>query len=149
MNYLFGCGYPAGAEHDPDAPYNQVEVPDKEFDVLISQTLSKSATVITNNYIPGASGVDYDSDDEGGCVSISYQEPDDTSDTDWEKEYSENDHYTPIQLIGLYKETLEEQLKSWEGLEDTPAGRKEIRRIKHLIEECEDWTDDETEVVEN
>lgn len=151
MNYLFGCGYPAGAEHDENAPYNQVEVPDREFDVLISQTLSKSTTVITNNYIPGASGVDYDSDDEGGCVAVSYQEPDDTSDTNWGKEYSENDHYTPLELINKFKEYLE---KEWNVLKDAAeANDAETKwkknNIKHLIEECEGWTEDETEIVEN
>ena len=51
-------------------------------------------------------------------------------------------------LIQLFKETLKQQLKSWEGLEDTPTGKKEIRKIEHLIEECDDWCDDETEFEE-
>lgn len=151
MNYLFGYGYPAGAEHDPNAPYNEVEVPEKEFEVLVSQTLSKSASIFTDNYIPGASGVDYDSDDEGGCVAIGYQEPDDTSDTDWKKEYHENDHYTPLELINKFKEYLE---KEWDVLKDAAeANDAETRwkknNIKHLIEECEGWAEDETEIVED
>lgn len=141
MNHLFGWGYPAGAENDPNAPYNEVEVPEKEFEVLVSQTLSKSASVITNNYIPGASGVEYEHDEEGGHA-VGWQEPDDTSDTDWENEYHENDHYMPSQLIEIFKNFLTEQLN--QGIV-----YKSSAYTKHLIEECEGWTEDETEVIEN
>ena len=139
--------YPAGAEFDPLAPYNQEDVPEKDFDITCSQSLSRTATVTTNNYIPGASGVDYEPDDEGGYYASGWQDPDDTSDTNWGKEYKACGHYTPLQLIQLYKETLKEQLKSWEGLEDSPIGKNEIRRIEHLIEECDCWSDDETEYI--
>ena len=151
MNHLFGWYYPAGAENDSHAPYNEVEVPEKEFDILVSQTLSKSTSVFTNNYIPGASGVDYDSDDEGGCVAIGYQEPDDTSDTDWKKEYRENSHYTPLELIAKFKDYLEKELDVLKDAEETNDAevRRKKRDIKHLIEECEGWTDDETEIIEN
>lgn len=141
MNHLFGWGYPAGAENDPNAPYNEVEVPEKEFEVLVSQTLSKSTSVITNNYIPGASGVEYEHDEEGGHA-VGWQEPDDTSDTDWENEYHENDHYMPSQLIEIFKNFLTEQLN--QGIV-----YKSSAYTKHLIEECEGWTEDETEVIEN
>jgi hypothetical protein len=143
MSNAFGWGYPAGAEHDENAPYNQEDVPEKEFDVLASQTLSKSNKVITDNYIPGASGVDYDSDDEGGCVAVGYQEPDDTSDTDWENEYHANDHYMPSQLIELFKNFLENVLttgnREWE---------ESLAHTKHLFQECCGWSEDETEVIE-
>ena len=141
--------YPPGAEFDPSAPYNQSDPDDMDFDVTCSQTLSKTVTVTTNNYIPGAEGVDYESDDEGGCYAVPYHDDPDTSDTNWAEEYHDNDHYTPIQLIGLYKETLKEQLKSWEGMDEIPSAKAQIRRIEHLIEECEGWTEDETEYVEN
>lgn len=139
--------YPAGAYKDPNAPYNQVDVPEKEFDVTCSQTLSKTVSVWTNNYIPGAEGVDYEPDDEGGCYAVGWHDPDDTSDTDWVEEYK-NDHYTPLELIELYKETLKEQLKSWEGMDDTVSAKTQIRKIEHLIEECSNWTEDEIECVE-
>ena len=140
--------YPAGAEYDPNAPWNEVSVPEKEFNVCISQTLSKGTTVFTSNYIPGAEGVDYEPDDEGGYCAYGWHDPDDTSNTDWEEEYK-NDHYTPIQLIELFKDTLKSQLESWEGVDDCAAGKAQIRKIKHLISECEDWTEDETEVIED
>jgi len=139
--------YPEGAYRDVNAPYNQSEVPEEEFEVTCSQTLSKTTTVFTNNYIPGDSGADYETDDEGHTYAIPYQEEHDTSETNWEEEYNYNDHYTPLELIELYKETLKEQLKSWEGMEDTYAGKREIRHIEHLIEECSNWIDDETEYI--
>jgi hypothetical protein len=139
--------YPAGAEFDANAPYNEPYVPEKEFDITCSQSLSRTATVWTDNYIPGASGVDYEPDDEGGYYASGWQDPDDTSDTNWGEEYKACGHYTPLQLIQLYKETLKEQLKSWEGLEDSSTGKNEIRRIEHLIEECDCWSDDETEYI--
>jgi len=140
--------YPAGAYNDPNAPYNQEDVPDMDFEVTCSQTLSRTVTVTTNNYVPGASGVDYEPDGEGGYDACGYQDPANTSDTNWSSEYASNGHKTPLELIQLFKETLEQQLKSWEGMEDEPCAKKEIHRIEHLIEECSNWTEDETEFVE-
>ena len=122
--------YPAGAYDDPNAPYNSIDVPEKDFEVTCSQTLSKSAIVTTDNYIPGGYGVDED----GG-----YQDPDDTSDTCWADEYHDNDHYTPLQLIELFKAHLEEELKS------DAVAKEKISKYKHLISECEDWSEDETD----
>ena len=134
--------YPPGAEHDPNAPYNQVDVPEKEFDVTCSQSLSKTVTVITNNYIPGASGVDYEPDDEGGYCAVEWHDPDDTSDTNWGNEYHDNEHYTPLQLIELFKKHLENELIRMGEV-------KNKRRIEHLIEECSNWKEDDTEYVED
>ena len=141
--------YPAMSQSQWDsAPFNEPDVPEKEFDVTISQTLSKNTTVTTNDYIPGASGVDYEPDDEGGYCSCGWHDPDDTSDTNWNEAYKK-EHYTPLDLIGLFKETLEQQLESWEGMDYMPYAKKEIKRIEHLIEECSSWIDDEIEICES
>ena len=134
--------YAPGSYNDPAAPWNQVDIPEEEFEVTCSQCLSKTASVWTNNYIPGASGVDYEPDDEGGCYASTWHDDPDTSDTNWAEEYHDNDHYTPIQLIELFKQCLEENLKN--GLVFKTPGV-----TKRLIEECEGWTEDETEYVEN
>lgn len=140
--------YPAMTQSQWDsAPFNESEVAEKEFEVTCSQSLSKVTSVFTSNYIPGAEGVDCEPDDEGGYIAVGWHDPDDTSITDWKEEY-ESCHYTPIQLINLYKETLQKQLESWEGMEDTNEGRREVSRIKHLIEECENWEEDECEIME-
>ena len=135
--------YPPGAEFDPNAPYNEPVIPEKEFEITCCQTLSKTTNVYTDNYIPGCCGCDY----EDG-VAVGWHDEDDTSDTNWAEEYHDNDHYTPIQLIGLFKESLKSQLESWEGMEETSAGKAQIRRIEYLIEECEGWIEDETEYIE-
>ena len=128
--------YPMGAD-TPDAPWNEPILPEKEFEVTCCQTLSKTTSVITNNYIPGATWVEC----EDG-MTIGGQDPDDTSGINWGEEYHENDHYTPLQLITLFKKYLENDLNRMGEV-------KNEKRIKHLIEECEEWTEDETEYLED
>jgi hypothetical protein len=66
--------YPAGAYSDPNAPYNQVDVPEKDFEVTCSQSLSRTAIVTTNDYIPCV--------DEGCEDGVGYHDEwADTSDT--------------------------------------------------------------------
>lgn len=132
--------YPCGAD-TPDAPWNEVDVPEQDFDVTCSQTLSKTVTVTTNNYIPGASGVDYEPDDEGGYYASSWHDPDDTSNTDWANEYHDNDYHTPLQLIQLLKQVLETALQH--GIVF-----KSPKFTHDLINECADWQEDETEYIQ-
>ena len=145
-------GYYPGSLTDfsEGTPWNEPEVPEKEFDVTCCQTLSRTATVTTNNYIPGASGVDYESDGEGGSCAFSWHDPDDTSDTNWENEYDENGYYTPLQLIQLLKEYLQKDLVNLDDVAIATDQNKTFLegKIKHLIEECDCWTNDETEFIE-
>ena len=133
--------YPAGAYNDPDAPYNQIDIPEKDFEVTCSQSLSKTVTVTTNNYTPGASGVDYEPDDEGGYCACEWHDPDDTSDTNWSEEYHLNDYHTPLQLIELFGQFLKDQLAQGICFK-SPAF------TEHLIEECNNWIEDEIEYIE-
>ena len=124
------------------APFNQSDPDDVDFEITCSQSLSKTVKVTTNNYIPGASGVDYESDDEGGCYAVPYHDTPDTSDTNWADEYHDNDYHTPAQLLELFKQCLEENMKH--GLVfKTP------KFTNNLIKECEGWIEDETEFIEN
>lgn len=50
--------YPIGAEFDPKAPYNEQIISDKEIEVTISVTLSKTVKITVN---------DYTIDEEGYC----------------------------------------------------------------------------------
>ena len=43
--------YPAGAEFDPRAPWNEVELPPKEVEVTISAIVSKTMKVPVGDYI--------------------------------------------------------------------------------------------------
>ena len=134
--------YPMGADI-PSAPWNMPVVPCHEFNVAISQTLSKSTTVSTNDYTPCC--------DEGCEDGVGYHDEwDDTSETNWTQVYAE-DHKTPLELIAMLKEYLEKDLKALrETIEPDNRSFKttQARRLEGLIEECEDWVVDETEVVE-
>ena len=135
--------YPDGlSDYTPGAPWNEPEVPEQEFNITCVQTLSKETTVITNNYIPGASGCDYEPDGEGGFCACGWQDPDDTSDTNWSDEYSDNDYHTPLQLIQLFGQFLKEQYSNGVVF-------KSPYFTEHLIEECKGWQEDETEFIKN
>ena len=146
--------YPAMSQFEWDnAPFNQADIPEKDFEVTCSQSLSRTATVTTSNYIPGASGVDYESDGDGGCCACGWQDPDDTSNTNWGAEYQSNGYYTPLQLIQMFSSFLgdellkaEEDLKS-DNQEISNLAKRQVGRLKHLIEECDSWQDDETEYI--
>lgn len=121
--------YPAGAYDDPNAPYNEVSVPEEDFDVVISQTLSKTTTVTTDSYNPYF-------DEEDGHVYA------DTENTNWSEEYSRNDHYTPLELIELFKKHLEAELAKAEDA-------REKEKLQDLIDECSGWEEDDIEIFED
>lgn len=133
--------YPAGSDNE-QAPWNETDIPEKEFEITCSQSLSRTATVWTDNYIPGASGIDYEPDGEGGCCASGWQDPDDTSDTDWSKAYQAK-HLTPMELINKFKSLLMDI--------DSPELRMNpcVQHKQYYIDECSGWTDDETEYIEN
>lgn len=130
--------YPPGAEFDPNAPYNQSDLEEREFDVSVSQTLSKSTTVYTNDFISGYQYQEREWDGDGYC-SVTYQEPDDTSNTDWVEAYRK-DSKTPLELIVLLKNIVEgnvsiDSMNEWQK--------------KSIIEDCSDWVEDELVICEN
>ena len=130
--------YPDGlSDFTPGCPWSEPDIPEKEFDVTCTQTLSRTVSVLTNNYVPGGEWREYD---DG--ITIGGHDPDDTSDTNWADEYHDNDYHTPLQLIELFKQYLENDLNRMGEV-------KNERWIKHLIEECSNWTEDETEYVED
>ena len=130
--------YPPGADNEW-APWNDPEIPEKEFGVCVSQTLSKSTSIYTDD-TPGAEGCDYEPDGEGGYCASGWKDPDDTSYTDWVKAYH-NSAMTPLDIIGacekIAKALLEEGKTRFAGL-----------YLKSLVKECEDWNEDELEVME-
>jgi hypothetical protein len=50
--------YPLGAEHDHNAPWNQKDFEEKDIEVTISVTLSKTVTISVNDYKIEESGLD-------------------------------------------------------------------------------------------
>lgn len=136
--------YPPGvSDNTIGAPWNDPEVPDEDFEITCSQTLSKTVTVTTNNYIPGDSGVDYERDDEGGYYASGWHDDPDTSDTNWAEEYHDNDYHTPLQLIGLFAKYLREEIEY--SYIDTPI--RNPKAMQRLLEECEGWCEDDTEYI--
>jgi hypothetical protein len=124
--------YPTGAEHDPRAPWNEPNPPEElSFEVCVSQTLSKNTKVITNDYF-----VEVDCDIEGYSTSI------DTSETNWKEVYNKS-KMTPLELIVELKAILERTLP------DPVVFPKEYKKAKYLIEECENWIEDDFEIIEN
>ena len=122
--------YPAMTQSQwDDAPFNEPVIPERDFDIVISQSLSKDVTVCTNNYIP-----EYDEEDGHTYAN--------TEDTDWVDVVKDNELHTPLQLIHILKEVLEKDLKA--GIVF-----KNPRITQKLIEECEGWQEDETEFIEN
>jgi len=126
--------YPAGAEHDPNAPYNQIELPEREFTVTVTCSVDKEVTVHTSDYYKDE---DWDEDD-GKITSI------DTSDTNWIKAYQE-EHETIEDLLMEFKTFLEAKIKECENF---PEDSSTFARYKYLKEECENWVTHDLEVVE-
>ena len=52
--------YPPGAEYDPNAPWNQVDNPEREIEVTVSVTLSKTVKIKVSDYEITDSGKDED-----------------------------------------------------------------------------------------
>lgn len=125
---LSNSNYPAMTQSQWDAsPMAETEPPERDFDICISQSLSKSTTVTTTRYNPIF-------DDEDGRM---YAE---TDDTDWREVCDDTATYTPLELIAEFKKHLQEQL------ETLPKNKR--HRCLHLIEECEGWIEDDIEIVE-
>lgn len=115
--------YPLGADNS-DAPWNEVTNPEEPFEVTISQTLSKKTEVLTD---------EYNYERYGDEVILN------TDDVDWKEVYN-NQFHTPLELINILKEYLTLDLEK--GISS-----RNKKAIKYLLEECEDWVNDETEVI--
>ena len=128
--------YDPNIEFDsPRAPWNESTIHNMEFDITCTQTLCKDVSVVTDNYTPIAVK-EYDG--EEWVITEDY----DTSNTDWDSEYHENDHYTPEQLILLFKQYLTDELEGTSTTVKTPE------HLKWLIEECSGWMNAETIITE-
>lgn len=130
--------FPPGAD-TPDAPWNQVENPEEEFNLTIVETLSKDVTVHTSNY-----QLEKDYDDTN-----SMRDYINTSDTPWKDEYGK-EGCTAIETIIAVKVYLEEvrlaQLNDLALCRTlTNEEQKELRVVKDLITQCEGWKQEEIE----
>lgn len=83
----FMGNYPPGAANDPNAPWNQKDLPKKLFSVAVSCSLSKDVDI---------SSINYDFDDKLDCP--------------WD-DYTESE-YTPSEIIEFAKQCAEYMLSN-------------------------------------
>lgn len=126
--------YPAGAD-TPDAPWNEMENPEKAFEVYASQTLSRNSTIMTKDY---HLSVSKEYDDDGHPFAVTEL---DTSETDWKSAYTDCS-MTPMSIIDTAKE-LAQYLRE-EGVEKVKG-----INLSDFIAECTGWIEDDFEVCEN
>ena len=111
--------YPPGAEFDVNAPYNEKELPEKEIEVTVSITLSKTVKIKVSDYTI------YSNEDENG----NHFEDIDYSDCNL-KEAVEKQVYLPQeagQLISAYINPVSKSLA--------------------IVEDLSNWNVDEMEVI--
>ena len=131
--------YPMGADNE-QAPWNQPDIEEMDFEVTVSQTLSRTVTVTTSDYIPGASGVEYEVDDEGHTYAIPWHDDPDTSDTDWKSAYESADFKI---------QDLIEELRGYvqDDLAKTSPNSGKGQYLKQLLAACDGWIEDDYEVT--
>lgn len=122
---------PMGSEYDKNAIWEQVENQAVERDCEVTETITRKVTLSTADYI---SEEDWD-DEFGKCVSA------DTSDTDWVREYS-NQEYTILELIDKLKVYIEEDIRN------TSPNTGKGRELQRLLSACSDWEQVELNVEE-
>ena len=112
--------YPPGAAHDPSAPYNQPVIPERDFDVEVTITMSKVVTITTDNYVP-------EYDDEDGHTYAN------TENTEWDKEFENSGHFTIADLLEELKGYVVEDMKTCAP--NTGKGA----HLQRLLLACENW----------
>lgn len=122
--------YPLSADNS-SAPWNQVENLEIERDCKVTETITRSITLSTTDYV---SEEDWD-DEFGKCFSA------DTSDTDWTGEYSSQE-YTVLELIDKLKLYVEEDIKN------TAINSGKGRELQRLLSACNGWEQVELNVEE-
>lgn len=128
--------YPLMSSHEwNNAPFNELEPDAIEFEMLCSQTLSKQLEVSTADYF----SMHIEDEVERKESSLGFYA--DTSDTDWKEAFVKNRHYTPLELLQLFKKYLEEQIRS------DMCPQHVVNRYNHLIKECSNWTEDDSEFI--
>lgn len=125
--------YAPGTEFDPNAPWNEEEQEEKEFEITVSQSLSKCVSVITNDY-----NIEKVSEKHNNI----HEEIIDTSETSWRDVYAECDYHTPEQLLLLFGKYIDYLLNGT----PVPLGKPFLKNLK---EECESWIIDDEEFILN
>lgn len=123
--------YPPGAANDPEAPYNEPNIPEIEFEVTASFSLSKTVKCMSNDYTPETV-----KEPHNGI----HEEYPNTTDTDWAGVYADGCHKTIPELLEILKKVLKEN-------KDKGIVYKSPWLTDAIIKECEGWTVDEVTYV--
>lgn len=100
--------YPVGAEYDPKAPWNEIELPEEEVEVTVSITLSKTFKLKVSDY-----KVEYEKDENG--------------------EVSKNVDYTECDFAKAIKQVIL-PYQAWKYVDtNTKIGPKAISDLKGWI----------------
>lgn len=122
--------YPLGADNN-SAPWNEKVNSEISRDCYVTETIGRKVTLSTTEYIEE----DDWNDEFGKCIYA------DTSETDWHKEYI-NQEYTALELIARLKSYVEEDFKNTQP--NTCKGRE----LKRLLSACKGWEQIECEIEE-
>lgn len=111
--------YPMGAD-TKDAPWNQVDNPEREIEVTVSVTLSKTVKIKVSDYEITDSGKDEDG------------------------EYFEDIDYSNCDLKGAVEEQIYLPQEAGQLIEDFAIGTV---KAKNIVEDLSNWNVDEMEVI--
>lgn len=112
--------YPAGAYHDPNAPYNQREIPEIEVkcDVMVS-VVREGVPVMTDNYTR----------DEDGIEVLQEYLPDDY----------ENCHHDIPELLGELAKYINGELTG-------DISRERRNELENMLSDCQGWRTEMTSI---
>lgn len=108
--------YPMGAD-TKDAPWNQVDNPEREIEVTVSVTLSKTVKIKVSDYTITDSGKDEDGD------------------------YFEDVDYSDYDLKGAVEEQITLPQNAWDYI--APKSKRDVKAIFDL----KNWDVDDFEVI--
>ena len=111
--------YPLGTD-TKDAPWNQEELPEREIEVTISVTLSKTVKIKVSDYTITDSGKDEDGD------------------------YFEDVDYSDCDLNGAVEEQIYLPQEAGQLIKDFDIGTV---KAKNIAEDLSNWNVDEMEVI--
>lgn len=129
--------YPLGAEKDPNAPYNQETQLERDFNILVCTSLSKSTYITTDKYCKNE-WKDCNIEDGERIVTGGEEitvEPEEL------KESYLREEYTIPQLLECLKEFAVEKLKH-------DCTYEEIKKMHKILESLKGWIEDEFDVMQ-
>lgn len=112
--------YPAGAAGDPNAPYNEREVPCRDFDCEVSVTLTKVMPIATTCYTVVC-------EDESGQEVVPVS-------PDWLEDYADDDRYVGLEVLLAELD----KLLTMELANVNTVGNQR-KRMLAMQQECRGW----------